>query len=241
MRCIARVGVFCLFWRVPPHWRKRLKSACSFEVECNNKGPIHNEPRCVLMSQSWMLLWNDRLKPLLSQPSCRTPDFMSFGNICGVPTLAFLYRSGLVLLGEKQTDAGKHWGTCCVLELVYSWFKMVQSEAGKDSWLHVMIIYGTDANFLCICSSHYHAVMRTAESKQEKAPQQKTVSFRYSLSPRENKSRIIPSPAERDDTRDEEMQMKKKEKIIKIIIYSSLCNFKLAWLIFSVKSVGQDV
>ncbi len=70
-----------------------------------------------------------------------------------------------------------------------------------------MIIYHTDANILCICSSHYLAVMRTAESKQEKAPQQKTVSFRYSLSPRENKSRIIP---ERDDTRDEEMQMKMK-------------------------------
>lgn len=75
-----------------------------------------------------MLLWNDRLKPLLSQPSCRTPDFLSVGNIWGIPMLAFLYRSGLVLLGEKHMDAGKQ-GTSCVLELVSSWFKMVQLAA----------------------------------------------------------------------------------------------------------------
>uniref|UniRef100_A0A8C2JCF4 guanylate cyclase n=1 Tax=Cyprinus carpio TaxID=7962 RepID=A0A8C2JCF4_CYPCA len=87
-------------------------NAPSFRVEKNNDGtlllhyysdrrglchivpgPIHNDPRCVLMSPSWMLLWNDRLKSLLSQPSCCTPDFLSSGNIRGIPTLAFYYRS----------------------------------------------------------------------------------------------------------------------------------------------------
>ncbi len=241
MRCIARVGVFCLFWRVPPHWRKHLKSACSFEVECNNKGPIHNEPRCVLMSQSWMLLWNDRLKPLLSQPSCRTPDFMSFGNIWGVPTLGSstdpvwcCWEKSIRMLVNTEEHA-----------VFWNWFiaglrwSSLKQEKTHDymSWLYMALMLISFASVLHITMLWWELqrVNRKKHLSKKRFPFV-TVWVLERINPESSRVQLKETIREMKRCKWKRKKKSSKSSFTHLYVISNLHD-----LFLSVKSVGQDV